>query len=391
MSKDNQKDDDGRPLEAHKIHVNVMTKQAAERPVATHHTESGIETPPVEIAPEPAAAPAVVSVSPVVDNPTPSPTPPVHVGAGIIVLQWLTYAFWGWTILALIWLVFIVLSGFITSQDTSSMVPYAIAATLVLLPISAVCDIFYTRREQQKKTGASMVVMIIHAVIFALFGIGALISAVLAAIQLFIGASGSGGNDFTLIWLYTFLISAAVYAVTFLRTLNPFKSRGLAHVFPYLMMVVVGVFIVLGVVGPLAQARLVKDDRRIESQLSTVNRAVRDHIRNNDALPASLGDVTIKDPEAKQLVQDNLVTYKAGSVESKKPSKLKSEAADETSKEYRYELCVTYKKESSSYRSSYDYYDDNDGEASTVLSTYNHPAGEVCYKQKTTTAVDLYE
>ena len=63
--------------------------------------------------------------------------------AGNIILQWLTYAFWGWALLGINWLIFIVVFSLLAHQDQTEVIPYAIAAVLVLLPISVVCDFFY--------------------------------------------------------------------------------------------------------------------------------------------------------------------------------------------------------------------------------------------------------
>src|SRR5680860_463031 len=97
---------------------------------------------------------------------------------GIIVLQWLTYAFWGLTVFATSLLSASVIAYFITPTNNNDFSAYATAAVLVLLPISVICDIFYSKQEPEHKTGASSIIMIIHAVFFALFSIGALIAIV---------------------------------------------------------------------------------------------------------------------------------------------------------------------------------------------------------------------
>ena len=370
------------PVEAAAIHSLATFSRRTGAKTAAAPKRTATEVTPVKVvreaAPEPVAAtsPEVTIAEPKVV------TPEVHkqASAGHIVLQWLTYVFWGWTILGLVWLMVIVLGNAITGNDTSGMVPYAIAASLVLLPISVVCDVFYSRHELRKKTGASMVVMIIHAVIFALFGIGALISGILLAIELFIGTSSSTGS-WTTVWLYSFLASAVVYALTFLRTLNPFHSFKIGRWYTIFMVLVVGVFIALGVVGPLAQARLTKDDRRIETNLSVISSAVERYTQDKKALPTNLSQIDVSgSPDAGALISDNLVTYKPeGSVKSINTFRQDRATASDT--DYRYQLCVTYKKASADrYASSY-----NSGEEyDSYPSVGNHPAGEVCYKLKTT-------
>lgn len=299
--------------------------------------------------------------------------------AGVIILQWLTYAFWGWTLLSLVCLVFIVMASFLTSQDMSEGIPYAIAATLVLLPLSAVCDIFYGRHEPAKKTGAAMVVMVIHAVIFALFGIGLLISAVLTLLQMLIGTSSD--TEFQQVWVWTALISTCLYAFTFLRTLNPTSRLRLPVIFPTGMAVVVGLFIVLGFVGPVAKASLTRTDRDIASSLDDVTHAVSQYVSANKQLPARLSDASLTG-KAKEIVAKGLVSYKSEGAMPRQSTKPDNgpQTMEYQLKEYRYQLCVDYRE--SDQRSS-DYYENNMGDGyNTYVSTYGHPAGKVCYKLK---------
>lgn len=298
---------------------------------------------------------------------------PERSGPGVIVLQWLTYAFWGWGALALLWLVYMVLLSFMTERSPGDAALYAIAATLVLLPLSVACDVFYVRREPLKKAGASMVVMVFHAVIFAVLGIGALIAAVFSLIQLYVG---SGDSTSTQVWLYSFLIAAAVYALLFMRALNPFSSQKPARLFPVAMVAIVGVFVVLGFVGPLAVERESRDDRRIEAHLSGVQHEINNYIYANKQLPKDLQVLNITDNGARQLVDDELVTYKQrGTV-----------AKDNGASEYRYELCVSYVRASSTGYRSY-----SDGEYSEYLDSYNHPKGEACYSLKATTDAEAVQ
>lgn len=290
---------------------------------------------------------------------------------GSIILQWLTYAFWGWTILSLIWLVYIVLATAMTVQDTSGMVPYAIAATLVLLPIATVCDIFYLRREPVKKHGAAMVVMVIHAVIFALFGIGVLITGVLSMVQLAIGTVDE--QSIVTTWIMTALISTAVYLLTFLRTLNPFARLRLARWYWVVMVVLVGGFIVAGFVGPVMQARLMQDDRDLETNIELVANEINAEARETGQLPESLDEVNLNSKQ-KELVGKGLLSYMPEGVPER------SDADTTTSEDQpkpRYQLCATFKRQSSYYSSEYDR---GTREYSSYVSASTHAAGKVCYK-----------
>lgn len=286
---------------------------------------------------------------------------PPAASAGIIILQWLTYAFWGWTTLSLIWLAYIAVATAITQQDTSSMVPYAIAASLVLLPIAILCDVFYLRHEPVKKHGAAMVVMVIHAVIFALCGIGVLITAVLTMVQLSIGTTGETSG--LVAWIITAGIGAVVYLLTFLRTLNPMATSLSARWYWITMLVVVGGFIIAGFVGPVAQARLVQDDRDLETNIELLASAINTRSLAVGHLPDTLGDITLS-AKQKELISKGLLTYV-------------KESPAATSLELRYQLCAVYKRQSSYYSTEYTRPSE---EYTSYVSTSMHGAGKVCYK-----------
>lgn len=302
------------------------------------------------------------------------------VSPGMIVLQWLTYAFWGWTLLGLSSLTFIVIYNIIDQADTSATLPYALAAVLVLLPISVICDLFYTKHETQKKRGATMVVMVIHAVIFALFTIGSLIGAIFSLVQIVIA---TGESSSAIAMLVSLLIIAVLYGLTFLRTLNPFKAGFKTGKYYSLVMLVITIsFLALSISGPFAQSLLTKDDRRIEEHLGEVEDAIGDYVNSNKSLPDNLSDVTIDNQDGQKLVDDNLVKYAV--VSNPKPSKTSAIVSDITGEDdqysdtsYRYTLCVNYKKEKKDNYSLSSYSSD---EYQSSASTYSHPAGRVCYK-----------
>ena len=366
------------PADDQEMKLAEVSKAEAEKP-----QDVSDEVSIADSQPQPSVVPTQTEVSQTVVRPIDTEVQKTSSSAGIIILQWLTYAFWGWTILSLVWLIFIVVASVITSMDTSDMVPYDIADAIVLLTISLVCDIFYGKHEPVKKTGASMVVRVIHAVIFALFGIGMLITGVLTVVQLAIGTSSD--TDFQTVWIITAFMSAAIYALTFLRTLNPLPKLRLAKLFPVVMAVIVGVFIVAGFVGPVAQAGITKDDRVIDATINDVSRAVEKYTDTNNKLPAELADIDL-DGDAKTAVDRGLYVYKPESsnvpvIQSYKLDDPESDSSTSDQKQkFRYQLCVTYKKADkdsgySSYGSNNDY--------STYPYTSGHPAGEVCYKLET--------
>jgi hypothetical protein len=357
--------------------------KTAPEPVQSQNTVFTPETQFAPSQPQPVAAPV----------PAKEPA-----NAGLIVLQWLTYAFWGWTVLALSFLTTSVVANFIDSSYEDWFSSYGIAAVLVLLPISYICDSFYAKKEPAKKVGAETVVMVIHAVIFALFGIGALITAVISLVILF---TSSGGSQGALISLISALIISVFYAITFLRTLNPGMVRWLQYKYKLIMLVAVGLIALLGLIGPVANERLTRDDRLLVAELPALSNAINDYARENDRLPDDLEVLSLRG-DTKQLVSRKLVEYKPE--ESQTATRLPATTFDTTNgtnlsrqsnslilndidqeKAHRYQLCVVYKKESRN-RYNYggaDYSKDPDGYA-TYLSVYEHPEGRTCYKLKTT-------
>ncbi len=302
------------------------------------------------------------------------PNTPKNQSAGQLVLQWLTYAFWGWTLLALSSLIFSIIFNLVADTETGSFTPYAIASVLVLLPISYVTDYFYSKNEPSKKTGVAMAIMVIHAVLFAIFGIGYLISAVISIISMF---TNSGENNVALAWLITSSIITVLYVLTFIRTLNPSVLSFIQKYYKFAMIAVSGLFIILGIVGPIANERITKNDRLIENNLYSVNTSIKNYTSKNERLPASLNDLDLNG-DAKVLVEKNLIVYKPESSNDQYSSRYS------TSKNVKYQLCVKYTKEKKDrYYSSYDN-TDSDGYSDYLSYSNGHPAGEVCYKLKDT-------
>lgn len=333
--------------------------------------------------PSPDPLPAVTPVSESRPLGTVAPADTHHSSPALIILQWLTYAFWGWTLLAVIALVGLVVGNFFDNFDTSAVLPYSIAAVLVLLPLSLICDLFYGRSEPTRKSGGATVVMVIHAVIFALFGIGLLIGLVFTLVNQ--GINGFSSFDSVRTALVTLAISVILYALTFLRTLNPTAVVPIARIYRIAMLAIIGLFIVLAFVGPAARSAATRDDREIVANISAISESVNNYIVTNNKFPASLSDVNLKD-RAKALVDKGLVKYKSDGKEAAIDS-YEDEDARYVSDEYRYQLCVTYKEKTQGYGDRYstigrqDSYED-------YLYVYDHPAGEVCYKLKATVEQD---
>lgn len=313
------------------------------------------------------------------------PTPQTS-SAGVVVLQWLTYAFWGWLILGLLWLMSVVLVNFILGESVNETVPYAIAASVVLLPIAFVTDLFYRKHEPAKKAGGAMVIMVIHTVLYALLGIISLIVAVFIGVNSLINIGEP--IDSQMVGLFTALFAALLYAGIFLRTLNPFKSRKFSISYGISMIVVTVTLLALAIAGPVVASVASRGDRVIEQNLPSVQASVETYITDNNKLPSSLKDVTINNEDARKLVDENKVEYIAvGKTESVKVknSQVNSEAY------FRYQLCVEYKAASDS-RYNREYYGGSGTDGySSYISTYSHGEGRTCYKlqQSASQTVDV--
>lgn len=276
-----------------------------------------------------------------------------------------------------------VLANFIADTDTGGFTPYAVAAVLVLLPISIVSDIFYSKHELPKKTGAASIVFVIHAVLFALLSIGALIGIVFSLVTMLTSSSDTSGNQ---VALYTSIIVAVLYGAVLLRTLNPPRFPFIKRFFVIFMAVVVGIISLLGIIGPVAHERATKHDRFIETNLSSVNNGITRYATANKSLPEQLSNLTLQG-DAKKLADSGDVRYEANTLPpSTRSSTIRSSTYTYTPpKTLYYQLCVTYTKASKSSRySSYGTTTDKDGYASYLSYSAPHSAGEVCYKLKTT-------
>ncbi len=330
-----------------------------------------------------------------------TPAEPVAAAAktnpGLLVLQWLVYAFWGWSALATSWLAVMAISFLFDADKAGHMfdvtIAYALAATVVLYLIALVSDIFYLKHEPAQKTGGTMVIMIIHAVIFALFGIGWLIAAVFGGVQLLIGDSDELNG--TLAFITTALLMTVVYGATLLRTLRPAGRTLIPRIYWIAMTVLVVALVVVASVGPAARVRLAKADEQIEQGLPNISSAISSYTAENDKLPASLDDIK------SELRGDALEIVDAGKVRYTPKEKLTSSASarelarDDNSNVrvppisqdedpvYHYELCATYATESEYYDEDRPYPAIGRVGYETTPDTYNHPAGEVCYDLQT--------
>jgi len=338
---------------------------------------------------------------------------------GVLILQWLTYAFWGWTLVALSWLTVLSVDYFVSQENRSdydyssslgsnTFLAYALAAVIVLFLVSIVCDIVYSKFEPRRKTGAATVIMVIHAVIFALCGIGALIAGVFAFVNMLVSGDD---NSSAVTAMVTAGIMTVLYGLTLLRTLHIEKIKRATQLYWVVMVLATLSIIVLGIVGPIAYTQRMKNDRAVEEGLPDIAYAINEYAQDKNQLPTSLNDAELQQSyyfessNVKQIINKGLVKYTPkeqlndmttstpntddDGVSIYTPNRVKTAKVNPV---YHYQLCTTYdfKDTGSGYNYDDDYsYDDSSiwrsgtPKYDTTLSTAGHPAGKVCYDLQT--------
>ena len=276
------------------------------------------------------------------------------------VLQWLAYSFWGWTVLTIGYLVGLTASytlGNSYSTISPVIIPSSIAAAVILLIIASVTDYFYSKREVEHKTGISMVLMVIHAVLFGLLAVGSLITIAFSLIQWTVGgSSGSIGAQVAAITAGTLFVT---YVLILLRVVRPFIFSKFRLLFNIAFLLIVGLLAVLAISGPVIQTAKLKNDRAVATAVTSLETSVQRFVTAEGRLPKDLdelltdGNVTERSDQAvpiADLVKENRVTYTPNAT------------ADETSKLSRilkthtYKLCGVYDYPAEKSKSSYSVY-----------------------------------
>ncbi len=361
--------------------------------------------------PEHATADSAVTEPVAVVTPPSAPHAHNENSGGVLVLQWLTYAFWGWFGVSTIWLAATVFTYFVThssSVEWSGLLAYPLAAVIILFIIALITDILYRRREPVKKVGAANVIMLLHVVPFVLIAISGLITVVFCLITMVLNSSPLKTTDGPFITMLTSLVGVLIYATLAARVFFGGRKAVVRTVALSLFGVLAIGLIIAALVGPASDAVRTKQDRLIEEALPSLSSDIRSYVSKNNKLPEKLTDITHTDTDnsamVQQMIDEKLVTYKPNTLPSstgntynpddEAMTTTKSSAGASilpyptTGKKYYYQLCVTYKGEK---KSSYNYTNDmnsttsgNAGVASdyrynTVYSISSHPAGNVCY------------
>lgn len=333
--------------------------------------------------------PEVQLEKPAVATPVTEPVSTSHIqveqvknAPGVLVLQWLAYAFWGWTAASLWWLTALVVGHFTNPQTNSyseNWLAYSFASTLVLYLISMATDLVYARKEPLHKTGAATVIMIIHTVVYSLIGIGAAITAVFSVVNIFLETSQTY-NDGAVTALIAAVVMMVVYAFLVLRILRPVSRAWVPKLFWISMSIITIGMMAASIIGPIAESKMTANDRLIEDGLTGVSSGIRSYTTANKKLPASLSDVRTSlgiETSAARLLDKNLVQYTPGKQVTSQSTTTSGVRLSSTTT-YNYKLCVKYARTSSNrYYSTYSY--DSYYTDKTTPYVSGHGAGTVCY------------
>lgn len=370
-----------------------------EEQISSSPDSGSTSTPSVQQQPTPplVAPPVLVPATPAV---------PLNVRQGdpiTLVLQWLTYAFWGWFALAMLWLAFVSFSFFTDSSslgdDWSSIVAYPIAAVVVLFLMAGITDFFYMRREPAHKTGVATAIMVVHTVIFALFGVGLVVSVVFILLQMMLNSSP---DQSLFAMLYTALVGVLLYAILIARTTLVARLKRTPTIAMGSLGVIALVFVVLCIAGPMMRSLATKQDRQVESALSAIQTSVQDYTRENKKLPKTLDNLSlagsfggISNADIKSLLQKDVIEYTPNVKSLRKDNYgiSQDDYMKSSTVAYYYRLCATYTHDKNSdnpsrYPSSSsdgsDYSSDGSSSGSDYIDTYSHKKGKQCYTLQAT-------
>ena len=243
-------------------------------------------------------------------------------GPAIVALQWFTYALWGWLCFAFAWLIAVTVSHYVDagSSDTGTGISYALAAVIVLFIAALISDAIYAQRETDDKHSATLLVMVIHAVLYALAAVGSLILSVFALTSLVVGEGFDNNETSRTVMLVTGSIVALLFLMLVVRIV--WTQRFPRQQLGYRLFVTLVALLAVGaaVMGPAAYARMTKPDRLIEAGLPGMARDINAYAVTNHKLPAALADVTHTDSTSKDLMDDQLVEYIPNTKPKAKPA-----------------------------------------------------------------------
>ena len=307
--------------------------------------------------------------------------PPLHNTAVDIVWQWVSYGLWEWALISLSILLTVTFSYYLNTSYNSnySWVVYVLATMVCLLPMAFIANMIFSKREIPQKHGFSAVVMVLNAVVVFLATIAGLIGLVISVLQMFVSSTPSSN---TKIYIISSLIVVVLSAMLFVRIINPSRLSKFIRLFPYVVIAVAGIALVLTVAGPFKSEISNRQDRLIEDNLPLLNSSIQDYVSTKGSLPESLNSLDLSNQSGpKTLVSKNLVSYQNLGPTNVSKYSYSTTYAQPTQLSYSYKLCVTYKKAKKppTYQGTI-----IDSVNSTYIDTSNHSAGQQCYTQTAT-------
>lgn len=333
---------------------------------------------------------------------------------GVVILQWLAYAFWFWFVVSTVWLAGVVINFAVAQKNTddwAQALAYPLAAVIIMLIIAFVTDFFYARQEPEKKTGAAYVIMLLHVVPFVLIGIGSLVTIVFTIITMALNNDPIAGIDGPLKVMLTAIVAFVLFVILAVRAFFGSRRVMLRKAAWVLFGLMALGFIIGAIAGPAAEASRTKQDRLIETALPSLSDDIRSYTAQHNKLPGSLTDVTHmssnESAAVQKIIDQRLVTYKPNTLPAEDGNssvpgddyKVKVSTPTNgtgvmpvgSAKRYYYQLCTAFtteKKNQYAYSSpKNDYYTTDttstgsvaDYRYSSVYSIASHPKGQVCY------------
>jgi len=306
----------------------------------------------------------------------------------LAIFQWLSYAFWGWVGVATAALVGVsasyALNGY--SGDYES-VAYVVAAVLVLLPIALITDVLFAKQEKNEKTTAAMIIMVIHAVLFALIAVGALATVVFSLVSMVIGDStGINGALVTLITAGTVFV---FFGALTLRIMRPAVGSPLRLIVRSALTVAVVAAMIWGIAGPVTQTVLRRDDDQTVRALQNLQFLISSAVTQNGELPITSEQIfanpvylSNEEIDAIQAAQaDKRLTYSPNI----RPAETATQDGEEITTFF-YEICATFEYEDENRNERLGGYamTDEAGFSETIPAA-SSDAGEQCFQLKQST------
>jgi len=345
----------------------IVKNEEAEKSLSLPTPKPVIEVPlPEEIKVAQIPSPTSMLQTPQT-QPLISPDPPIS--SVNLLLQWLMYAFYGLSLLAFIYLISSTVYYYLNGKDSDnygSLALYAVVSVVILVGIAVVCNSLYQKNEPRPKKGPAAVIMIIHAVIFALFAIGAVIEAIFVIVSY--ALSGNGESSAAWAGVISGILVSVLYSATFVRTINPPNLKWINKSYMWGMIGITILLSVLAIIGPTTRSLKGKNDVLIQNNIGSIVSEIENKTTTDGVLPSSLSSLKLSG-DALKIATNNLVTYLPNSLQN----------SDQNN--YYYELCADFKYASPGYTSSMgkNQNADNSSNYMTYPDTYVHPSGHYCY------------